>query len=178
MKIHLVIAICVICLAVAIATYGVLVWRVSAYNENTEVSVEEAISVLNQAIAYAQARDLNKLCDLSGSKLMCQHQWEWADGGQAVPAGPPEIVDTYLLPTVHLKSGGRAVGGRVLVLEGIDGLGKPYRTEFLVFRSGGDWGLDQKLAVINVIYWSGARTGQVNEDGTVTTRLSANPEVE
>jgi hypothetical protein len=177
-KVRWLIVICVICLAVAIATYGVLVWRVSAYNENTEVSVEESMSVLNQAVTYAQARDIDRLYDLSASKLMCQHQWEWAGGGQAVPAGPPEIVDTYLLPTVHLKSGGKSPGGRVLVVEGVDGLGKPYRTEFFVFRSGEDWGLDQKLAVINVIYWSGARTGQVNEDGTVTTRLSANPKVE
>jgi hypothetical protein len=166
-KVRWVIAICVICLAVAIATYGVLVWRASAYNENIEVSVEEAMNVLNQAIAYAQARDLGKLCDLSGSELMCQDQWEWADGGQAVPAEPPEIVDTYLLPTVHLKSGSRAVGGRVLVVEGIDGLGKPYRTELLVFRSGGDWGLNKKLAVINVIYWSGFGIAQCDENGSV-----------
>ena len=178
MKVRWVIVTCAICLAVAIATYGFLVWRVSAYNENTEVNVEEAMSVLNQAVTYAQARNLDELCGLSGSKLMCQHQWEWAGGGQAVPDDPPEIADTYLLPTVHLKSGGRAVGGRVLVLEGVDGLSNHYRTEFLVFRSGGDWGLDQKLAVINVIYWSGASIGQVNEDGTVTTALSARPEVE
>ena len=36
-----------------------------ASNENNEeVSVEEAKSLLNQAVAYAQARDLDKLCDL------------------------------------------------------------------------------------------------------------------
>ena len=168
MKVRWVIAICVICLAVAITTYGVLVWRVSAYNENTEVSVEEAMSVLNQAVAYAQAQDLDKLCDLSGSKLMCQHQWEWAGGGQAVPDDPPEIVDTYLLPTVHLKSGGRAVGGRVLVLEGVDGQGKPYRTEFFVFRSR-DSGLEG-LAATNGIYWSGYGIAQCDENGSFELR--------
>jgi hypothetical protein len=177
-KARWVIVVCAICLAVAIATYGILVWRVNAYNQNTEVSAQEAMSVLNQAVTYAQARDLDKLCDLSGSKLMCQHQWEWAGGAQVVPSGPPQIVDTYLLPTVHLKNGTWAPGGRVLVVEGADGLGRSYRTDFFIFRSGGDWGLDRKLAAINVIYWSGARTGQVNEDGTVTTSLSANPKVE
>jgi hypothetical protein len=159
----------IICSSVAIAVF--------ASNENNEeVSVEEAASLLNQAVAYAQARDLDKLCDLSGSKLMCQHQWEDAGGGQAVPAEPPQIVDTYLLPTVHLKNGGWAPGGRVFVLEGVDGLGKPYRTEFFVFRSR-DSGLNG-LAVINGVYWSGAGIAQCDENGSVTTAISASPEVE
>lgn len=175
MKVRWVIAICVICLAVAIATYGVLVWRLSAYNENTEVSVEEATSVLNQAVAYAQARDLDRLCDLCSSNGICRHQWEYAGGGQAVPGEPPQIVDTYLLPTVHLKNGGWAPGGRVLVLEGVDGLGKSYRTEFFVFRSRYS-GLDG-LAAINGVYWSGASTGQCDEDGSVTVAVSASLEI-
>jgi len=159
-------------------TYGVLVWRVNVYNLDTEVSAKDAMGILNQAVSYAEARDLDKLCDLGGSRLMCQHQWEWAGAGLAVPSGLPQIVDTYLLPTVHLKNGTWSPGGRVLAVEGVDGLGRPYRTDFFVFRSGGDWGLDRKLAVINVVYWSGARTGQVNEDGTVTTSGSADPKVE
>jgi hypothetical protein len=139
-----------------------------ASNENSEeVSVEEAISLLNQAVAYAQVRDLDKLYELAGSKGICRSQWELAGGEQAVPDEPPEIVDTYLLPTVHLKNGCKVVGGRVLVLEGVDGLGNPYRTEFFVFRSG-DSGLGG-LAVTNVIYWSGYGILQPNEDGTMTT---------
>jgi hypothetical protein len=166
----IIIVVGIICLAVAIATF------VSNEN-NEEVSVEEATGLLNQAVAYAQARDLDKLYDIAGSEGICRSQWELAGGGQAVPAEPPEIVDTYLLPTVHLKWGGRIVGGRVLVVEGIDGLGKPYRTEFFVFWSGGNWGL-KELAVTNVIYWSGYGIAQVNEDGSMTTALSPSPEVE
>jgi len=139
-----------------------------ASNENNEeVNVEEATRLLNQAIAYAQARDLDKLYELAGSKGICRSQWELAGGEQAVPDESPEIVETYLLPTVHLKNGDRAVGGRVLVVEGVDGLGKLYRTEFFVFRSG-DSGLGG-LAVTNVIYWSGYGILQPNEDGTMTT---------
>jgi hypothetical protein len=161
----------IICSSVAITVF--------AGNENDEeVSVEEATSLLNQAVAYAQVRDLDKLCDLARSELMCQHQWEWAGGGWAVPEEPPEIVDTYLLPTVHLKRGGRAPGGRVLVLEGVDGVGKPYRTEFFVFWTTDDWGLKKELAVINEVYWSGYRIGQPNEDGSVTTGVSASPQRE
>lgn len=165
-------AVGIICLAVVIPTFVLLSC------ENEEVSVEEATSLLNRAVAYAQVRDLDKLCDLAHSKLMCQHQWEDAGGGQAVPAEAPEIVDTYLLPTVHLKRGGRASGGRVLVLEGVDGLGKSYRTEFFVFWTTDDWGLKKELAVINEVYWSGYGIGQYDEDGSCTTALSANPEIE
>ena len=167
-----IIAVGIICLAVVIPTFVLLSC------ENEEVSVEEATSLLNQAVAYAQVRDLDRLCDLARSELMCQHQWEWAGGGWAVPEEPPEIVDTYLLPTVHLRRGGRAPGGRVLVLEGVDGLGKPYRTEFFVFWTTDDWGLKKELAVINEVYWSGASIGQCDEDGSCTTALSTSPEVE
>ena len=167
-----IIAVGIICLAVVIPTFVLLSC------ENEEVSVEEATSLLNQAVAYAQARDLGRLCSICRSKLMCQHQWEWAGGGWAVPAEPPEIVDTYLLPTVHLKRGGRAPGGRVLVLKGVDGLGKPYRTEFFVFWTTDDWGLKKELAVINGVYWSGYGYNQPNEDGSVITALSPSPEVE
>lgn len=159
----IIIALGVICLAVTDA--------IVIGNENDkEVGVEEATSLLNQAVTYAQARDLDKLCELAGSKGICRSQWELAGGRQAVPDEPPEIVDTYLLPTVHLKNGGWAVGGRVLVLQGVDGLGKPYRTEFFVFRSR-DSGLEG-LAATNVIYWSGYGIAQPNKDGSMTTAIS------
>jgi hypothetical protein len=162
----IIIAVGIICLAVVITTLSVVGWWTSISNENNEeVSVEEAKSLFYHAVAYAQVRDLDKLCDLCSSEGICRHQWEWAGGEQAVPAEPPEIVDTYLLPTVHLENGGKAVGGRVLVLEGVDGLGKPYRTEFFVFRSR-DSGLNG-LAVTNGVYWSGYGIAQCDENGSV-----------
>ncbi len=164
MRVHWVIVavVVVICAFVSIIVF--------TGNENDEeVSVNEATGLLNQAVAYAQERDLDKLYRLASSKGICRSQWELAGGGQAIPDDPPEIVDTYLLSTVHLKNGGRAVGGRVLVLQGVDGLGKPYRTEFFVFRSR-DSGLNG-LAVTNVIYWSGYSIAQPNEDGSMTTVL-------
>jgi hypothetical protein len=94
----------IICASVSIAVFA-------GNGNDEEVSVEEATSLLNQAVAYAQERDLDKLYELAGSKGICRSQWELAGGGQAVPAEPPEIVDTYLLPTVPLKWGGRIVGG-------------------------------------------------------------------
>lgn len=162
-------AVIMICSFVAIAVFA-------DNKNNEEIGVEEATSLLNQAVAYAQARDLDKLYELAGSRGICRSQWELSGGQEAVPDESPEIVDTYLLPTVHLKNGGEAVGGRVLVVEGVDGLDKPYRTEFFVFRSE-DCGLDG-LAVTNVIYWSGYGIAQPNEDGWATTASSPSSEVE
>jgi hypothetical protein len=160
----------IICSSAAIVAF--------ASNVNNEpVSVEEAVSLLNRAVAYAQARDLDKFYNIAGSEGICRSQWELAGGQQAVPDEPPEIVDTYLLPRVPLKGGGWVVGGRVLVLEGVDGLGKPYRTDFFVFRSR-ESGLDG-LAVTNVIYWSGYGIAQPNEDGWMTTgHPNPRPDVE
>jgi hypothetical protein len=175
------VAMVMMCLAVITAALSAAgCGNTTASNEETwQVSVEEATSVLNQAVAYAQAHDLEKLGDLAGDKSMTRENWELAGGWEAVPAEPPVIVDTYLLPTKHFENGLQATGGRVLVLEGVDGLGKHYRTESLVFRSDDpDYSGLEGLAVINVIYWSGTGIGQYNEDGSVTTELRPSPEVE
>ncbi|MBE0480749.1 MAG: hypothetical protein IBX68_07205 [Dehalococcoidia bacterium] len=160
----------VMCLAVITAAFSAAgCGNTIASNEETwQVSVEEATSVLNQAVAYAQARNLEKLGVLADDKSMTRGNWERAGGWEAVPVEPPEIVDTYLLPTKHLENGYQAIGGRVLVLEGVDGMGRHYRTEFLVFRTDGP---SSKLAVINVIYWSGSGIGQWSEGGSATTQL-------
>jgi hypothetical protein len=154
----IIVVVIIICSSAAITVFA-------GSENNEEVSVEEAKSLLYHAVAYAQVWDLNKLCDLCSSEGICRHQWERAGGEWAVPEEPPEIVDTYLLPTVQLKDGHKSVGGRVLVLEGVDGLGKPYRTEFFVFRSR-DSGLDG-LAVTNGVYWSGYGIAQCDENGSV-----------
>jgi hypothetical protein len=167
----------VIAVVIIICSFAAI--SVFAGNGNDEeVSVEEATSLLYHAVAYAQVRDLDKLYELAGSKGICRSQWELAGGEQAVPDEPPEIVDTYLLPTVHLKRGGWSLGGRVLVVKGVDGLGRPYQTDFFVFWTGGDWGLKKELAVVNGVYWSGCDIWQPNEDGSATIAVSASPEVE
>jgi hypothetical protein len=168
------IAVAMICLVMTTAALGVTgCGKTTASNENDwQVSVEEATNVLKQAIAYAQAQDLEKLGVLAQDKSITRVDWELAGGWEAVPAEPPKIVDTYLLPTKHFENGSWATGGRVLVLEGVDGLGKHYRTESLVFRTGVG---DSNLAMINVIYWNGACIGRTNEDGSGTTGPSQRP---
>lgn len=81
------------------------------------------------------------------------------------PFGTSEIVDTRLVAPKDFGNGTWTVGGRILVLEGINGNGERYRTEFFVFRDP-DSG---KPAALYPIYWSGIGIAQPNDDGTVTT---------
>ncbi len=132
-----------------------------------EISVEQATDLLNRAVEYAGSRDLDKLCSLSSSSLTCRKQWEDAGEWDAVPAEAPEIIDTYLIPNQKLGNGMTQTGGRLLVVSGTDGKGRPYRTEMLVF--GGGW--LHGLRAMNVIYWSGASI-QFDGDGHDTTPSS------
>jgi len=150
------------CLVVA-AAFGAGCSKTAA---NGYPSVDEATSILNQAVAYAQARDLQGLGNLAQDESITNTILESIGGLQTVPNEPPQIVDTYVIPTVHLKSGSQATGGRVLVLEGRDGLDRPYHTEFMVFRAG------SQLAVANVLYWDNYSITQCDEYGRASTATS------
>lgn len=154
----------VACLVVVVSIAGAVGWTMIDNEEPPrEISVEEAAGILDRAVTYATSGDLDKLCDLGGSVSMCQSKWQDAGGWEAVPPQSPDIVETYLIPTKDLGSGSQSTGGRVLVLEGVDGLGRPYRTEFLVFDAG-----SHGLAVINVVYWSGIGIAQTDDEGRGT----------
>jgi hypothetical protein len=132
--------------------------------ESDEISVEQATDLLNHAVEYATSHDLDKLCGLGSSSLMCQTQWKDAGEWAGVPTESPQIVDTYLIPTKKLGNGMTQRGGRLLVVCGIDGMGKPYRTEMLVFSGGWLHG----LSAMNVVYWSGTSI-KFDSDGSSTT---------
>jgi len=150
------------CLVIA-AAFGAGCSKTAA---NGYPSVDEATSILNQAVTYAQARDLQGLGNLAQDESITNGILESIGGLQTVPNEPPQIVDSHVIPTVHLKSGGQAVGGRVLVLEGRDGLDRPYHTEFMVFREG------NQLAVANVLYWDNYSITQCDEYGRASTATS------
>jgi len=130
--------------------------------DSDEISVEQATNLLNRAVEYATSHGLDKLCGLSSSSLTCRKQWEDAGEWDAVPAEPPQVVDTYLIPTRKLEDGMTQRGGRLLVVSGIDGMGRPYRTEMLI--SSGGW--LHGLSAMNVVYWSGA---SIEFDGDVSS---------
>ncbi len=116
------------------------------HTESPEVSMDEATAMLDEVVACAQAHDLECLGKLADDMSMTRIHWESAGGWETLPAEPPTVVGSRLLPTVPIN-GAHYVGGRLLVLEGIDGLGKPYHSEGLVFRNKGG------LSMINTIYW-------------------------
>lgn len=100
-----------------------------------EITLEEATHVLNQTVQYATNHNLSGLCGMGHSVLMCQQLFENAGGWDTVPTQYPEIIDSYTLPTKNCGKGTYITGGRILVLKGINGLGKPYQTDFFVFNN-------------------------------------------
>ncbi|NOK60924.1 MAG: hypothetical protein GFH27_549289n94 [Chloroflexi bacterium AL-W] len=109
------------------------------------ISVADAQQILAQAETFAQAGDIQGLCALTDLPRRCERAIVRVGGIATAPTESPQIVDTYLLPDQ-----GQYVGYRVLVLEGEDATGKPYRTEFGVFYNS-----ERKLSPMYPVYWSG-----------------------
>ena len=108
------------------------------------ISVAEAQQILAQAETFAQAGYIQGLCSLTDAPRRCERMIDAVGGITTAPTASPQIVDTYILPDRN-----NTVGSRVLVLEGEDATGKPYRTEFPLLYS------DQKLIAPYPVYWSG-----------------------
>ena len=100
------------------------------------------------------------MCDLSPSEAStCEDTARNASG--VVPDTPPEVVCAIEMPD-H----GPLRRGIVLVVEGVDGINDPYRTEFIVFDDGDD------IGVLDAVYWSGLSVQSYNDD-TVTWRFDS-----
>ncbi|MFP3974867.1 MAG: hypothetical protein ACLFVK_01425 [Dehalococcoidia bacterium] len=127
--------------------------------DSTNVSVQEAKAVLDKAVTYASSGKVEKLCNMGGSVSICEHHLRDAGGDESIPSEPPEIVDTYLVREKH-SDNRTQLGGRVLVLEGVDGRGATYHTEFLVTRVPDS----RELIALYPVYWSGIGVGQTDEE--------------
>jgi hypothetical protein len=103
------------------------------------ITQSEAEQLLQLAVQYAQARDQDKLCGLTGDPQdsVCLDFLREGGGWAAVPPNPPKVVRSFVRPNVPMPNGSRMQGGRVLVLEGVDGLGNAYEREFMVTYPGG-----------------------------------------
>lgn len=119
-------------------------------------SISEAKAVLAQVIGYVEMADLEGLSKLETSSMV-EHALDAVGGFSTAPTEPPTIVDTSIMPTVKCK-GGQLTGGRILVLEGVDNLGRSYHSEMLVYREPGE------LRVINSIYWTNSGIVRPNPD--------------
>ena len=109
---------------------------------------DEATSFLASVVLLAEARDFDRLCGLGGGNCRSVIQ----DAGlDTVPATPPFIAGSRAVKPTQRSDGTTTAGGLVLQLCGLDGLGRPYATEMLVFRDGA------RLLAIEPVYWSGIR---------------------
>jgi hypothetical protein len=119
---------------------------------------DEAIAFLNAVTALAMAGDLEGMCDFAGGGI-CENIVDEVGGQVAVPDDPPVIAGTRLIPS-RREGDGFSVGGRLLVLCGIDGRQRPYRTEMLVSRFRGE------LYAVNAVYWGGFNLAVSNDTGS------------
>ena len=111
---------------------------------NSLPSRAEAEGLLDRIVSLAQHGDFAGLCNLGDGN--CWTNLE-AAGRDAVPSLPPRVVATWVMSGSSTGPGAGTVGGRVLVLCGTDGRGRPYRSEMLVFRDG------SALRAINPVFW-------------------------
>lgn len=121
----------------------------------------EAKRVLDQAVTFAGAGDADALCGMGGSIPICERFLRDVGGIRTVPHQAPRVTGSYIRPDTE-----QSVGGRVLVVEGVDSEAKPYRTEFLVFYNGG------RLVPYLPVYWSGISMGNdgMTEPAPLPTR--------
>jgi hypothetical protein len=110
-------------------------------------TVEDAQRHLAEIVRLAREGDFDGLC--ARGDLNCADSLEVA-GRDAVPADPPAVLRTRIVPTTS-SDGQQSLGGVVLVLCGIDGHGQHYDSEMLVFHDGNG------LRAINPIYWGRSR---------------------
>lgn len=102
----------------------------------------EARAYFDRIVVAAMADDFDQLCALNGAEFNCRQQLEMAGEGSRPPE-PPAVVGSR----VHEKQFSDGTPGRILIVEGTNGLGKSYRSEVLVFREGSD------LEATNAVFW-------------------------
>jgi hypothetical protein len=95
-----------------------------------------------------QSGGVESICSLASGT--CPQELRAMDAA-AVPALPPRVVGTRVLAAKRNADGTWAIGGRVISICGVDGRGKPYSSEMLVFSDG------NRLISTNTLYWTGSQ---------------------
>lgn len=131
---------------VAVAVAGAVVGATpacAALDRRGPVSESAARGVLVQAVGMVQEGRLDELCTIAAQDATtCEDSL--AEIGELVPQDPPVVVCAYPLPST-----GPMRGGTILVVEGQDGLGEPYRSEFPVYDDG------RSVVALDPVYWGG-----------------------
>lgn len=128
------------------------------------ISEEAARVYFARIVKAAQARDFATLCNLNASQGTCEFDMRIAcrspEGGPldpgkkrllewcraAAPVQPPEII-----ASVHREGRSGSVGGRLFVVTGSNGYGRPYETEVLIFRD------KRSYRATHAVFWSGEK---------------------
>jgi hypothetical protein len=119
----------------------------------------EARAFLQNLVSAAQAGDMDRLCKLAN----CSR--DDAINPPKAPGTAPTIVASWVLEPGSTPQGQQTIGGRVLVLCGMDADSHTYRSEILVIRAGG------ALHTASFKYWLGITVGS----GTSPTTPSGPP---
>jgi hypothetical protein len=145
-------------LALVVAV-GLGVWWWFFGGAELPVTQAEARRYLDRIVAAAQRQDWDAMCALNGAPYNCRVQLEQV-GTDSVPTDPPTIVSNRYSP----KKGRDDTAGRILVVVGTDGKGRPYRTEVMVFREN-----RYHFKAINAVYWSNYKVIEPGPDGGYET---------
>jgi hypothetical protein len=166
-----------ISLLVLAVPIGVWVWWMQG-GFGGPVSDPAARGYFARIVAAAQAKDFDALCRLNSSVGPCEFEMnavcrDPVRGGPlqmsreqmeqecrvSVPSEAPEI----LASRDHPGRDG-SVGGRMLVVRGVDGRGNPYETEVLIFRD------KRSYKAIHAVFWSNDKFEVPDENGRFTTK--------
>ena len=111
------------------------------------VSERDALAVLDRAVDLASADDLDGLCELTRARPMCERSLDDV-GRDSVPDGRPRVLGTTVHDPVRTDAG-TSLGGRAVEVCGVDGRGRPYRSEIMVLDQG------DGPEPMNPVYWAG-----------------------
>jgi hypothetical protein len=161
-------------LAVLAAGVGVWVWWLQG-GFGGPVSDSAARLYFDRIVTAAQAKDFEALCRLNGSASVCREELRvycpetYGSGPtpqfpkgeeleqecrESVPPSPPTIASSR-----HQPSKDGYTGGRILLVKGVDGRGKPYETEVLIFRD------KRSYKAIHAVFWSGDKFDELKTPG-------------
>lgn len=118
------------------------------HSVDPDISVTDAARILGVAESLARQHDADALCNMGGSVGICQAILDTVGGIASVPFDQPQVVRSYMFPGKTCANGYGTLGGRILVVKGVDAEGRGFVTDFLVMRWKGS------LVPYNPVYWS------------------------
>lgn len=128
-----------------------------AYTPPPPPTEQAALAYLDEVVRLVESGRVESICSLASGT--CPLELRAMDAA-AVPALPPRVIGTRVLAPKRNSDGTWAIGGRVISVCGVDGRGKPYSSEMLVFSDG------NQLISTNTLYWTGSHVATGDTTGS------------